>query len=195
MQPMVTANLTPITGKTPANPANDIANDRKTVLGCIPRKIAPFGYRDEARGEIFPGTRFMPFYYGDGELWWVMDLDTCKRIEVPPLEIYGPPAPLWSRVDRLAETEIQKHRIVYFIGTLDTAIKIGTSYSAADRFKTIQSMSPIPLEILAVRQGGETVENAYHHWFYEHRLHGEWFSPHADILAEIERLNAEVRHG
>ena len=33
------------------------------------------------------------------------------------------------------------------------------------------------------------VEKEYHPRFAEHRLHGEWFHPHPDILAEIDRLN------
>lgn len=31
-------------------------------------------------------------------------------------------------------------------------------------------------------------ERAYHAMFKAHRLHGEWFEPHPDILAEIARL-------
>ena len=27
-----------------------------------------------------------------------------------------------------------------------------------------------------------------------HRMYGEWFAPHPDILAEIDRLNAENRN-
>lgn len=46
-----------------------------------------------------------------------------------------------------------------------------------------------------LRQKGEIAyialtERAYHERFMKHHLRGDWFSPHPDILAEIERLNA-----
>jgi hypothetical protein len=97
-------------------------------------------------------------------------------------------------IDRIAECETQKDRAVYFIGSLDTAIKIGVSSSVAVRFRTLQAYSPVPLEILAVRQGSEATECAYHDWFAAHRLHGEWFSPAPEILAEIARLTTEPTH-
>jgi len=37
-------------------------------------------------------------------------------------------------------------------------------------------------------------ERAYHRQFAAHRLHGEWFAPHPDILAEIDRLK-EAENG
>lgn len=81
-----------------------------------------------------------------------------------------------------------KRRFVYFVGGDQGAIKIGFAKSPDDRLREIQVGSPIPLSILALVEGGPKLEKGYHRRFAAHRLHGEWFAPHPDILAEIERL-------
>lgn len=80
---------------------------------------------------------------------------------------------------------------VYFIGHKEHAIKIGVTADLDQRFRAIQACSPVKLEIFATRPGGEAREIAYHTQFSEHRLHGEWFTPHAEILVEIDRLSGE----
>jgi hypothetical protein len=40
--------------------------------------------------------------------------------------------------------------------------------------------------VLATVRGN--FEVAYHRLFAEHRAFGEWFEPHPDILAEVDRL-------
>lgn len=79
---------------------------------------------------------------------------------------------------------------VYFIQTLNGEIKIGMAQDVAKRLAGLQTAHPVKLTLLAVAEGGSEQEKAYHRQFAEHRLHGEWFSPHPDILAEIERLCA-----
>lgn len=76
---------------------------------------------------------------------------------------------------------------VYFIGC-DQAIKIGVAKDVQRRFAAIQMCSPLPLRLLATVDGTRALERAYHTRFADHRLHGEWFAPHPDILAEIARL-------
>lgn len=77
---------------------------------------------------------------------------------------------------------------VYFIGCTATGVKIGTGTNIDARLREIQRCCPIPLALLALRPGGIARERAYHEQFKAHRLHGEWFAPHPDILAEIDRL-------
>lgn len=162
-------------------------------LRAIPRRIAPFSKDDVAHGDFVAGNRFTPFYLGDGNLWFIYDNEGGEALTgIPQFERYGPPAPMWWEVERTTQATAARRRFVYFIGTLDTAIKIGTSYSAEERFKAIQAHSPVQLAILAIRPGGEATESAYHEWFREHRLHGEWFAPHPDILAEIDRINSSA---
>jgi hypothetical protein len=79
----------------------------------------------------------------------------------------------------------------YFIGGETGPIKIGQSGNLAARLKTLQNHSPVPLSVLASTGGGMFAELAYHERFAAHRLHGEWFERHPDILAEIDRITQE----
>lgn len=83
-------------------------------------------------------------------------------------------------------------RWTYFIGCPKKAIKIGAAGDVESRLRILQAHSPIKIKVLAVVRGGETLESAYHAWFSDLRLHGEWFEPHPKILAEIDRLNAAM---
>lgn len=77
---------------------------------------------------------------------------------------------------------------VYFIGGETGPIKIGSSVSPLERLATFQIGSPVILKIHALAKGGLKAEREYQARFAAHRLHGEWHSPHPDILAEIDRL-------
>jgi len=109
------------------------------------------------------------------------DLNDAKRFldthaaANPITETYSVPTPRLSR-------------FVYFVGGDVGGIKIGIALDPQKRLIDLQCGSPIKLRILAVREGGRSVELAYHRQFAAHRLHGEWFERHPDILAEIDRL-------
>jgi len=96
---------------------------------------------------------------------------------------------LTTRTD-LAATR-PKHPDLYFIRSESGPIKIGISVDPQKRLKTLQTAHPFRLELLCVFAGAGKKEANYHSRFAAHRLHGEWFEPHPDILAEITRLNAE----
>jgi hypothetical protein len=72
--------------------------------------------------------------------------------------------------------------------TLTGQIKIGRTADVKTRMYRLGIDAGAPVELLATISGGE-IEPVYHWWFAEHRLEGEWFAPHPDILAEIDRLN------
>lgn len=77
----------------------------------------------------------------------------------------------------------------YFVGPEGGPIKIGFASRLEYRLKDLRTMNAYPLVVHAKVFGPLTLERAYHARFAAHRLHGEWFAPHPDILAEIERLN------
>lgn len=77
---------------------------------------------------------------------------------------------------------------VYFIQSASSEIKIGKAIDVQSRLKGLQTSHPHALTVLATAPGGKTQEALYHQRFADHRLHGEWFAPHPDILTEIERL-------
>lgn len=82
----------------------------------------------------------------------------------------------------------QAPTLVYFIRGDVGGIKIGASHDPQGRLVDFQRCSPIPIALVATAPGGYDLEREYHKRFAAHRLHGEWFAPHPDILAEIERL-------
>lgn len=98
------------------------------------------------------------------------------------LEIIGPVAQI--------ETcrKYPQSAYLYFIQASGGEIKIGSAADPHKRIKRLQTASPYPLKILVLVAGASYLERQYHKRFAAHRLHGEWFAPHPDILAEIERL-------
>lgn len=92
-----------------------------------------------------------------------------------------------ERVSRPVEIAAEKLGWVYFIQAACGSIKIGRARNVAYRIRDLQCANPQRLTLLAVAIDGGR-EAGYHRQFKDHRLHGEWFSPHPDILAEIERL-------
>lgn len=83
--------------------------------------------------------------------------------------------------------------VIYFIRSA-TAIKIGMAKDAQRRLTVLQTSHPETLELVATCPGGRALEGEYHARFAEHRVRGEWFEPHPDILAEIERLTTGAPH-
>lgn len=78
----------------------------------------------------------------------------------------------------------------YFVGAGDGPIKIGSSRQPNRRLTELRRDTPGGLELLARINGGAERESYYHRLFEAHRLNGEWFARHPDIIAEIERLSA-----
>lgn len=112
------------------------------------------------------------------------------RFSASAVMLMGEGSP-WHAVGRGAFKFRCEQQVTYFIGNVDHGIKIGISVQPLERLSILQTGSPVPLRILACTAGGLAVEREYHARFKEHRKHGEWFAPHAEILAEIERLNSE----
>lgn len=74
---------------------------------------------------------------------------------------------------------------VYLIGH-DRAVKIGWSERhpaiPGGRLTNLQSASPDDLKLLALIEGPFSLESELHERFGAHRLRGEWFVPHVEIL-------------
>ena len=94
-----------------------------------------------------------------------------------------------SELVRSAVLDKTAERWVYFVRAETGQIKIGVATCTTKRLRGLRSASPVALRLLARVRGGATLEAEYHARFAAHRLHGEWFAPHPDILAEIERLS------
>jgi hypothetical protein len=78
---------------------------------------------------------------------------------------------------------------IYFVGPVDGPIKIGWASRINVRLRDLRMANAFPLSLWASVSGAPSLEREYHKRFAAHRLHGEWFDRHPDILAEIDRLN------
>ena len=75
---------------------------------------------------------------------------------------------------------------VYFVqsGT-DGPIKIGTAVDVPARIALLQIGNAEPLCLLGAVEGGQREERGYHILLATHRIRGEWFRPHSDVLAMV----------
>jgi hypothetical protein len=78
--------------------------------------------------------------------------------------------------------------VVYFIRAQRGRVKIGTTTKLGSRMRSLRTMSPDPIELLAVIPGGRSIEAQLHTRFARHRKHGEWFDAHPDLLEYIDAV-------
>lgn len=76
---------------------------------------------------------------------------------------------------------------VYFMSCRN-AIKIGYARDPHKRVKEHQVSQPVPVGLMVTTPGGAELEREYHRMFAAHRIRGEWFADHQDILDEVRRL-------
>ena len=81
---------------------------------------------------------------------------------------------------------------IYFIRPIGAhgPVKIGCSKDPKGRAHTISIWSPVPLEIVAVAEGGHEYERALHERFAKDRMHGEWFAASSELTALIDSIAA-----
>lgn len=78
--------------------------------------------------------------------------------------------------------------VVYFIQCGPGGpIKIGVARNVKKRMAQLQTGQPYTLELLATMPGNVTVEQRLHLKLRAHRMSGEWFEPHENVLAEVRR--------
>ncbi len=82
--------------------------------------------------------------------------------------------------------------MIYFIQCESTHnIKIGYVKQFAEvRRDTLQTGNSGRLHLLATMAGGRGKEAQLHSLFAEHRISGEWFKPHPDLLRLVIRAGA-----
>lgn len=81
----------------------------------------------------------------------------------------------------------ERHRsMVYFVRSKASGlIKIGTSRRLGTRVAALRGEAGSEVELLGVVQGGLDTEDDIHAMFQQHRVKGEWFKPHAELMAHI----------
>lgn len=85
-------------------------------------------------------------------------------------------------------TRRQSHGYTYFVVAHDVnMVKIGFSaYSIGSRLDTLQTGSPVKLELVCVIEGPRSLEKDLHQRFAEDRSHLEWFHLTEQIQAYME---------
>lgn len=75
---------------------------------------------------------------------------------------------------------------VYLIGSPQSPlVKIGWSDNPERRLRHLQTGSPVPLQLLALFEGGAVLEAALHRQFANKRRHGEWFDLGSDPMTVV----------
>lgn len=93
-----------------------------------------------------------------------------------------------ERVRKAAADErtSQGGEVVYFVGSADGKIKIGTSANIEKRFDALQTAASVKLTLLLTIPGGSEVETELHRRFANLRETGEWFEGTAELRHFIE---------
>lgn len=82
---------------------------------------------------------------------------------------------------------------VYLIGSPDSPlVKIGWSDNPERRLRDLQAGSPVPLQLLAVFDGGHVIEAELHCRFADRRMHGEWFDLGPDPVEAVRPFVTQV---
>lgn len=93
-------------------------------------------------------------------------------------------------MQRISQSSIE--RLVYFIqaGESSGPIKIGIANDPNRRIVLMQTCCPLELRLLLAVPGSERHEERLHQLLKAHRIRGEWFEPHADVLRVMAELTA-----
>lgn len=105
---------------------------------------------------------------------------------------------MYAELDRLriiirgAQARPVDDRPVYFLlAWRSRLIKIGVSSDPVARMRSIQMMSPEPLELIAAtRGGGAELESRLHTMLAPLRSHGEWFHATSELLEILIEVNS-----
>lgn len=77
---------------------------------------------------------------------------------------------------------------VYFIrAEVGGPVKIGWATNVGSRLYQMQAHNPFKLTVLGGFAGSGKDERVLHDRFAAHRLHGEWFEPVEELLAEATK--------
>jgi len=75
---------------------------------------------------------------------------------------------------------------VYFIRAEPSGpVKIGSAVKPETRLRELQIGNAEPLRLMRSIEGGEPEERWMHHRFQEHRVRGEWFTFHEDMMVAL----------
>ena len=169
--------------------------DREEYTSALPNDFASHAHWGASR--ITDDRTEFAFVRRDGDGWSIRVLhpgDAVSATRHPVRESFvglqlialgfDPHGASWTRL----EPQHPKHggsRVYFAQSTAGGPIKIGYSASPEARVASLECGSPFPLRVLKTIPGDAKVERSLHDRFAAHRLRGEWFAPHPDLLAFI----------
>jgi hypothetical protein len=77
---------------------------------------------------------------------------------------------------------------IYFVQKTSGPIKIGISRNVSTRIAALKTSSDEPLTLLATVNGNSDAERYFHSRLTKHRLYGEWYFPHREVLDVVEEV-------
>jgi hypothetical protein len=110
----------------------------------------------------------------------------------PPFPYEQPDEATFARCRKLFRGSSDAKYTYFMRDRISGLIKIGMSGDPESRRAQLSSSGAQDMEILLTLRDG-ALEGCYHRHFADLRVEGEWFAPHADIFAEIERCSAPKR--
>lgn len=97
----------------------------------------------------------------------------------------------WETPERLMIRRIGNRNWVYTGTRPDGKIKIGYSKAPDRRIKNLRREHP-GSELIACELGGRECERRLLDSVAEHRVEGEWFHPHDDVMALVRRMSERL---
>jgi len=88
----------------------------------------------------------------------------------------------------LPQRDLTKRSVVYIARASNGLLKIGTTDNIKKRLISLRTSSPLPIELLAMFEGGLVEERQCHTRFAAFRKHGERFEPAAEILEWAKQM-------
>lgn len=197
----------------PYSPAiNSLKEGWLEYLQQYPNRVRPSAWCSECNKKIDVENTLLAWSLESSELF-VLDAECLSKYEQFDKMAFRPLsgitcADLEQLVEKYEISELDTERLeealklwgvmpiandegfVYFIRSEKThAIKIGfTAGKIEDRLSALQTAHPHKLKVLATSRGNREYEKALHARFAKHRLEGEWFEPHPDLVAFISVL-------
>lgn len=113
-------------------------------------------------------------------------IDECEAASRRAREV----AELAKTISKARKSQARFRSWIYFIQAESGPIKIGLTTDTHKRVGKLQCGNHETLTLLARTPGRASDEKRLHTRFAEHHIRGEWFKPHADILALVAKAKS-----
>ena len=83
---------------------------------------------------------------------------------------------------------------IYFVLAKEVdRVKIGRTVNIFERFSTMQTCSPVKLDLLVYFAAPVCIEKKIHARFASYHCHGEWFKYSGEIMSMVEKITRDYK--